>query len=550
LNKKTTIFISILFIIIYVLPLNVRPLVIPDETRYAEIGREMVATGDWIVPRLDGLLYFEKPVLGHWLHALGIKVLGGNAFAVRLPCALSAGVSALILYLLVLRFIGGAPTAIAAASIFLTCLEIFAIGTFSVLDSIFSMLVTAAMAAFFFAFMETMPIKRTLFLASAGIACGMAFLAKGFLAFAIPAIVIVPFAIRQRSLKQILCMSWIPLAVAILTALPWSIMIQLKEPDFWRYFFWVEHVDRFLSPAGGQHPQPFWFFLPVILAGTVPWTGEIAAAIFKLRTARLNDPLFRFAVCWFIIPFVFFSICKGKLVTYILPCYPPLVVLFIYGLQEEWKTNITERLDRSLKNGMILIIVLLAGLVIIIPATKIYLSEERWKLVPIAIALAVYAIVLAQAGKAANYTKKILTLCLGPLLLMFIIPFVIPEKLIEQKAPTDFISRYKDRISQNTVLVCDNYLAPAVCWCYKRTDVNLIDRAGEFAYGLSVNEATKSRLLSIKQFKELIAGNLNEKSVVLITSDKRYDEYSRQFPKPVFKESYGNFVFAQFATIK
>ena len=111
MNKKVTLIVFILFLLIYIVPLNVRPLVIPDETRYAEIGREMVETGDWIAPRLDGLRYFEKPVLGHWLNALSIKMLGENAFAVRLPSALAAGLSAMMLFFLVRRFAGDASTA-------------------------------------------------------------------------------------------------------------------------------------------------------------------------------------------------------------------------------------------------------------------------------------------------------------------------------------------------------------------------------------------------------------------------------------------------------
>ena len=94
--KQAALLIICLFLLIYVLPLGSRPMVVPDESRYSEIPREMVASGDWVVPRLNGLRYFEKPVLGYWLVAASIKLFGENAFATRLPSALAAGLSALL----------------------------------------------------------------------------------------------------------------------------------------------------------------------------------------------------------------------------------------------------------------------------------------------------------------------------------------------------------------------------------------------------------------------------------------------------------------------
>jgi 4-amino-4-deoxy-L-arabinose transferase len=200
--KKSGLIVISFFLLLYILPLGVRPMIVPDETRYAEMGREMVETGNWIVPRIDGLRYFEKPILGYWLHALSIKLLGTNAYAVRLPSALAVGLSALILFFFVRRFTSDAVTAIAATVVFLTCLEVYGVGTFCVLDSIFSMFVTATMVLFFFAFTETHSSKKRIFLLSAGIACGLAFLTKGFLAFVIPAVAIIPFAIWQRRFKE------------------------------------------------------------------------------------------------------------------------------------------------------------------------------------------------------------------------------------------------------------------------------------------------------------------------------------------------------------
>ena len=147
--KKVIAFIFFAYIVIYILPLNVRPMIIPDETRYAEIAREMIETGNWISPRLDGLRYFEKPILGLWLNAISIKLFGENAFAIRLPSALAVGLSAIILFFLILRITNESKRAVIASCVFLSCFEIYIIGTFSVLDSVFSMFITAIMLFLF-----------------------------------------------------------------------------------------------------------------------------------------------------------------------------------------------------------------------------------------------------------------------------------------------------------------------------------------------------------------------------------------------------------------
>ncbi len=545
--KKVTIAIFILFFMLYILPLGVRPILIPDETRYAEIGREMVDTGDWIVPRIDGLRYFEKPILGYWLHALSIKLLGTNAFAIRLPSALAVGLSALILFFFVRRFTGGAAAAIAAVAVFLTCFEILGVGTFCVLDSIFSMFVTATMIAFYFAFMETRSSKKTTFLLLAGIACGLAFLTKGFLAFVIPAIVIIPFSIWQRRFTKSIFMCLIIAATAILTALPWCIMIYLKEPDFWHYFFWIEHVDRFVSPDGDQHPQPFWFYLPYILAGTLPWTVQIASVIYKYRKSSLNC----FAFCWFLFPFLFFSACRGKLGTYILPCFPPLIVLFAIGLQQEFKTAITKRFKPSDIIGVVLIVTSIIVLVLtqtVIPQTKIYSSSETWKWLLISIGLLFYAVFLTKAAGAVTNTNKFALSCLAPVLVMFIAHFALPNQLMEKKAPSEFLIKHKDRINRQSIIVSDNYLASAICWNYKRSDVFFLDRTGEFDYGLQYKDSHQ-RLLDIDQLKKLITEGSGNRPITVIMLVKRYLDYKHRLPKPVYEDIEGSFVFAEFTDI-
>ena len=103
IHKKFAFLLLIFFLFSYILPLGTRDLFVPDETRYGEIAREMIAGGDWVVPHLNGVRYFEKPVLGYWVHALSILLFGENNFAVRFPSALAVGLSALFIFLAVRR---------------------------------------------------------------------------------------------------------------------------------------------------------------------------------------------------------------------------------------------------------------------------------------------------------------------------------------------------------------------------------------------------------------------------------------------------------------
>ena len=556
--KKVTLIIFVLFCLSYILPLGMRPMVMPDETRYAEISREMLNTGDWIVPKLDGLRYFEKPVLGHWLNAASQYLFGQNAFAVRLPSALSVGFSAFAIFFFVRRFAGGAQAGLLAVATFLTSLEVFAVGIFCVLDSVFSLFITATLVTFYFAWEEKAARKKYAFLALSGVFCGLAFLTKGFLAFMLPALVILPFAIWDRRVKELLPFCWIPLVVAVLVALPWSVAIYFKEPDFWHYFFFIEHVERFVAPDGGQHSEPFWFYVPILAGGALPWTPVFPLVIVALKRTRPKDPFLRYLLCWLVFPFLFFSACGGKLGTYILPCYPPLAILTAIGLLSifEWQftvRNSLAALSRNLRNSAIILFIIMALLIltqIFISGARIYARSEVWKFTIIVIALLTYGLLLLHASDAENLQRKLALWYLGPVLLMFSSHFAIPDRFLYSKTPEEFLLRNQHRIHPDTVLVSDNYLTPAVCFCYKRSDVFIVDRGGEFTYGLRYDDS-KQRQLDVDEFGSRDSGldpqSTNDETRVLITSMKRYAEYRKKLPKPIFEDIDRNFVFAEFA---
>jgi len=538
-----------LFVLLYIIPLGVRPMVIPDEFRYAEIPREMLETGDWVVPHLDGLRYFEKPVLGYWLNAIGIAMFGENAFAIRFFSALAAGISAVILFFLARKYAGGYRMGIFAVVVFLTSSEVFSVGTISVLDSMFSMFLTAAMALFFFAHMEDVPRKRICLLVLSGISCGLAFLTKGFLAFAIPAVAVIPFLIWQRRAKEIFRILWIPLVTAILVALPWCLMIHAREKGFWYYFFWTEHIHRLLSGDGGQHPEPFWFFIPCILGGAFPWTFLLPAALSGLKGTRFKDPLFRYAICWLLLPFLLLSASSGKLITYILPCFPPLAVIMSMALLQYFDAGKKKAFTVAVKILLVIMVAIMIALILTqtIPTSfRVYEQQETMKVVLMAIGFLAYILLLFCAARAADFRKKLAFFAIGPTVLMFCGHFSMPNQLRDAKAPGEFLQHNRYRVHPDTVLVSDNDLTSSICWCYKRSDVYLLRSSGELTYGLEYDDS-KQRLLDVDRFKELVTKSSGKGSIILILKTERYEEYSPLLPKPVFKDVNRGFVFAEFA---
>jgi 4-amino-4-deoxy-L-arabinose transferase len=536
------------FLLIYIFPLGVRPIAIPDESRYGEIPREMLSSGDWIVPRLNGLRYFEKPVLGYWLNGLSIRLFGENAFAIRFPSAMAAGISALLLFVLVKKSTGRYFAGILAAVVLLTCVEFFIVGTFSVLDSMFSMFVTGTMVLFFLAYSQQVRRKKLSLLILTGIFCGLAFLTKGFLAFVILTGAIVPFAVWERRRQNVLRTILVPILFAVLVALPWCIIIYKREPDFWNYFFWTEHIKRFLS-SQAQHHKPFWFFVPILIGGAMPWTVLAVVVIKGLCKISLKDSLVRFGICWFLFCFVFFSASEGKLATYILPCFPPLALLITLGLLKYFEAGQTKDFENAARLSAVIAGVVCAALILNqmlrFPAVTLYERQEAWRCSLAIAAVVTWGICSVLAARTADVTRKLILYCLGPALLMGCAPFIIPDILEDKMSPDEVLIKYAAAVEPNTILVADTRTVQAVCWFYKRSDVYCLGD-GELEYGLHYSDS-RQRLLDIQKFKELVKSSERGK-IILILSDREYAKWRKLIPEPTFIDIDADsaIVFAQF----
>jgi 4-amino-4-deoxy-L-arabinose transferase-like glycosyltransferase len=284
----------------------------PDEPRYAAIGRAMAATGDWITPRLWGQAWFEKPALLYWMTATGFKLGLGPELAPRLPVAL-ASVAFLIYFFILLRREFGDRAAWYSATILATSAGWLAYSHIAITDLPMSAAFAAAMLAVVF----SEPRASAIRLLAAGALLGLAVLAKGLvpLALFIPVLWFLRHRIRDLTLVFL---------AAIVIAAPWYVLVTWRNgAPFLEDFFWKHHFGRFVSSAL-EHGQPFWFYVPILLAGLFPWTPLLAL----LFSARLfQDRRTQFLLAWFAWGFVFFSISRNKLPGYLLPLLPAIAVL-------------------------------------------------------------------------------------------------------------------------------------------------------------------------------------------------------------------------------
>jgi len=483
------ILIILAYLIIYILPLGIRPLSTPDETRYGEIPHEMITTGDWAVPHLVGLRYFEKPPLGYWLNAVSLKLFGENNFAVRFPTALTAGLSAWFIWLLLIRLGYPQTRALSAAAIYLGLTEVLIVGTIAVLDTPFTFFITAGMVLFYLYAHDPERRRRHYYLIACGVAFGLAFLTKGFLAVVLPGMIIFVYSLLQKR-YDLLGKSLVMAVIAVLTVLPWGIIIHLREPDFWRYFVVEEHIRRFLEP-NAQHPEPFYFFIMFLPALAFPWVAYLPAAIAGLRQRSLKPDLLRYLLLWFVLPLLFFSISRGKLLTYVLPILAPFAVLIAVGILDYLKAGKSRLfLLGAFINAALMLLVLAITLhhQYYEPNNILFSANEAHKMHLLVAAIVVTALLCLVPTLLRSVYIRLGVIILTVVPLFAFINLVVPHSTLAGLSPISIIRQEKHLITPDTRLISDANVIRAVAWELKRTDIDLFQK-GELTYGLRYQDA-------------------------------------------------------------
>jgi 4-amino-4-deoxy-L-arabinose transferase len=518
----------------YLAGLGVRPLIAPDELRYAEAAREMLASGDWIVPHLAGVVYFEKPILGYWATALSLALFGENAVAVRLPFALATLGMAAIVWGLVRRF-GPEPLrrgswASAAGLAFLTSAGVAAIGTAAVFDPLFAFALSAALAAFFVATQHPPGRARRTWLSLCGIACGLAFLTKGFLAVAIPVCVAGPFLLLSGRAREAPGLAAIPALVALLTALPWSLAIAWREPAYWEYFVVHEHLQRFAGGVVAQHGEPFWFYAPVLLVGALPWTPLFA---WVARREVFDTPLARFAAAWAIGPLLLLSLSTGKLPTYALPCFPPLFVLLAMAAARRSEADRAAGLRRLAMGFACLLAV--GGLALLSPlpdalglGTALGESadglETAW-----AVGLLLAAGTASLGVRALSSARRLVALAFATVMVFGTIVAFFPVGIVH-KTPVAWLRDHVRSVPADAILIAHRSLAYSLCWLLQRDDVLVLGHGGELAYGLARPEQQHRLLLEPEQLDAILRDPQRHRPVLVAALTDRFELPERPEP--------------------
>ncbi|VTU26438.1 Undecaprenyl phosphate-alpha-4-amino-4-deoxy-L-arabinose arabinosyl transferase [Variovorax sp. SRS16] len=306
----------------------IRPLTAPDEGRYVGVAFEMLRSGDWLVPRLDGLPFFHKPPLFYWIGAAAMSVLGPTEWAGRLPSLLGATIAAAGLWLFLRRWADEACARLSA--VVLLSMPFFYVGAqFANLDMLVAGCISATVLL---AADATLSKERGAgwrrALAGAFLFAALGVLAKGLIGFVLPGLVFVVWCVATGRPRALRLMAWPPgWALFVLLAGPWFVAMQMRYPAFFDYFVVTQHFRRFAA-SGFNNEHPFWFYLPVIAVLTLPWFGWLAIAHWKARKAPppWSDVDWLMGL-WCLCIVAFFSLPRSKLIGYVLPALPPLACL-------------------------------------------------------------------------------------------------------------------------------------------------------------------------------------------------------------------------------
>jgi 4-amino-4-deoxy-L-arabinose transferase-like glycosyltransferase len=430
------------------------PLLDADEGRNAEVGREMAATNDYVMPRLNGLPYLDKPVVYFAAEAAFMEVLGPTELAARLPAYLFTLATAAVLFWFARRA-GYDPWV--TAIVFLTMPLVVAFARTVIFDSALMFFVVVALAAFWCAVEERN--ARWSWLAWASM--GLAMITKGPVTFVLVLFVILPYAWRRKALGVVFPLVGIVLFAAVIA--PWVWGVTQVVPEFLRYVLVTETAAR-MATDELQRTGPPWYFLPYLIGGALPWS---IVALFSWRANRKVD---LFLILWLAVPFVFFSISQSKRPQYILPLMPA-VALMVARIWSEAKTRVAAI-------ALALFGALFLAAPLILPRVK--MKPELASAVPQTALL--LGIAFAVGGAVALFTRRRDLVLAALTLPILVLPFAsdpLLRAIAERRSTKSMVAEMQPHLTPRTEIIGVEAYAGSLSFYLRRPIVVVSEDASE-----------------------------------------------------------------------
>ncbi|NMM38462.1 MAG: glycosyltransferase family 39 protein [Glaciimonas sp.] len=478
----------LIFALCWFYALDLRTLVPTDEGRYAEMAREMIASGDWVTTRLNGIKYFEKPPLQTWMNALTFMLFGMGEWQARFWTGLCGFLGILLTYQAG-RSVFNARVGYLAALVLGSSFLWAALGHINTLDMGLSGMMTLTLCSLLIAQRDSAGEReRRNWMLACWAGMALAVLSKGLIGLVLPGAVLVIYSLAANDFgiwKRIHIGKGLLLFFAITT--PWFVLVSVRNPEFPQFFFIHEHFQRFTSEV--HHRAGRWYyFIPLLMLGIVPWLGILLQSLFNSwrtdwHTATVFKPK-RMLLVWAVFIFLFFSVSGSKLPSYILPIFPALALLIaVY-----WET--ASRKHMMLAAGLTAAIGAV-GLFFVQRIGKIphvaveiplYLGYEPWVMAAAVVALigGLAACIAAQRGRA-ELAATILAVCgfTGGQILM-----IGHDPLGNYASGRPLVAAINAEITPTTTLYTVGRLDHSLLFYLRRTMV-MVENPDELEFGLA-----------------------------------------------------------------
>lgn len=526
-KKKLAAYIGLLLVLSYIFlfsGLGSYSLKEPDEGRYAEIPREMVESGDYTVPRLNDVRYFEKPPLLYWAAALSYKIFGVCEWSFRFPNALAAALCVFSLFFFVRRWTDDLA-AFLGSLVLLSSFGFFAMARIVTTDMVLTFWLFLSLLCFYDYYRKRSAPFLWVFYASMALAT----LTKGPVAPVLLCAALLIFLIMEGKpgfLREMKLMRGI--ALYLLIAAPWFVVISIREKEFFNFFFIDQHVLRFISTKH-KRSGPIYYFIPVIFGGMLPWSLYIPRA-FSLAWKRNECRLF---AIWSALVFIFFSVSGSKLPPYILPVFPSLAILIAVLFYEHRNSPFKHNWEIT-GNAMMMAVFALAIFLYLSPSFMAYIGNITMDSRAIAGSLFSFSLTVSVSA-AVCFVLFLLRPMRVPkntfaILLLFSLSMIIA--IITHSGILDRVNTAKDlalaakgRKVQPDLIV--NYSALDLTLpFYLQRPVVIASYTGELVMGAKYEDSRKY-FMDEKEFLDTLESG---KKVLFVTKYKRIENLQNKFP--------------------